>query len=204
MHKKILGIALVTVLAGLASVSAARADTIIDSGVRFTATVTSTTVSLDIQCLDAAVCGNWYLGDVTLKGFTFTGDPTLGIAPAGYTVQNGGQNNGGVGSGGGCNDTQPGNAVCWQTLLPLTTQLGSGVISFTANITDGEAGVLHVQATAYSNSAGEQADGGKVMAVSADLGTTTVPETSSLVLLGSGLLTMFGLTAISRRRLVTS
>jgi len=198
MRAKILAIPLVA-LAILLGASLACADTITDSNVQFTGTVTSTTVTLDIQCLNASICGSWYLGDVTLKGFTFAGTPTLGTAPSGYSALNGGQNNSAVGNGGGCNSTQPGSAVCWDASLPLTTQLGSGVIEFTANITDGVPGTLHVQATAYNNSSGRQKCDGKVLAVSDDLGPGAgVPEPSTFALLGLGLLAL----AVFRRRVL--
>lgn len=195
VRTRILGF-LIVAFAVLLGAGVASADSITVNDVQFTATVTSTTVTLDVQCLDITVCGNWYLGDVTLKGFTFTGTPTLGTAPSGYTLIDGGQNNNAVGSGGGCDSTQLGSAVCWDASLPLTTQLGSGVIEFTANITDGVPGTLHVQATAYDNSSGSQTDGGKVLAVSDDL--TTVPEPSTFALLGLGLL---GLAIAGRRAL---
>jgi hypothetical protein len=178
----------------------ASADTITDSNVEFTGTVTSTTVTLTIQCLDAGTCGTWYLGDVTLKGFTFTGAPTLGTAPAGYTVLNGGQNNNSLANGGGCNSTQAGQAVCWDAgFPPLTFQLGSGVNTFTANFPNSDGlyvGPLHVQATAYLTSAGTQTQGNKVLAVSDDL--TAVPEPASIALFGSGLVALAGM--IRRRR----
>ena len=185
-------------IVGLLGASSAQADTITDNNVQFTATVTATTVTLQIQCLVPGTCGSWFLGDVTLKGFTFTGGPTLGSAPSGYAVVNGGQDNNGVGNGGGCNGTQTGGAVCWDAPSTLTTQLGSGVITFTANITGGAVNdVLHVQATAYSNSSGDQKGGGKVLAVSDDLGGgTSVPEPGTLALLGSG---AFALGALRRR-----
>src|SRR5512141_2106934 len=93
-----------TKLLGLAVVALAllclpaRADTITVNNVQFTASVTSNLVTLQIQCLDTSICGGWYLGDVTLKGFTFTGTATLGTQPGGYTLSNGGQNNNAVGN----------------------------------------------------------------------------------------------------------
>jgi len=174
----------------LLGANVAQADSITDNNVQFTGTVTATTVTLTIQCLVPASCGSWFLGDVTLKGYSSTGSPTLGTAPSGYMLVNGGQNNNAVGNGGGCNSTQAGMAVCWDAPSTLTTQLGSGVITFTANITGGVPGTLHVQATAYSNSAGTQKGGGKVLAVSDDLtpgGGTSVPEPGTFALIGSGL-----------------
>jgi hypothetical protein len=179
------------------------ADTITIDNVQFTASVTSTTVTLQIQCLTAS-CSDWYLGDVTLKGFSFTGTPILGSAPSGYTLEDGGQNNKGVGNGGGCNGSQPGNALCWSTSTPLTIKLGGGSSTFTATIAGGVVnGDLHVQATAYDNQPGTQKGGGKVLAVSEDLdggrggsghgGGGQVPEPSSMALFGTGLLIVSGL-----------
>jgi hypothetical protein len=167
----------------------AKADTFVFNGVvQFDGSVTATTATLTITCLDANVCGSWFLGDVTLKGFQYTGSPTTITAPAGYTAQNGGQNNNAVGTGGGCDGTDTFGAVCWNTsTLPLTLQLGSSPITFSAGITDGIAGNLAVMATAYNNSAGLQTNGGKVMAVSNDLVTVTTPEPASMLLLGLGL-----------------
>jgi hypothetical protein len=172
--------------------SYAFADSVTDSDIRFTATVSATTVTLDVQCVNTAVCGNWYLGDVTVKGFSFTGSPTLGTAPFGYSLENGGQNNSAVGTGGGCNGTQAGDAVCWDAPFFLT-QLGGGVLVFTANITGGSPGPLSVQATGYNNPFGFQwLWWGKTFAVSDQLdpSSAAVPEPSALILLGSGLLAL--------------
>jgi len=173
----------------------ALADSYTDASIFVTGTVTSTTVTLTFDCT-AASCVGWYLGDVTLKGFTFTGNPTLGPSPAGYTILNGGQNNSSVGSGGGCNTTQPDKAVCWDTAVPLTTQLAlNTTITFTANITSGAANPpLHFMATAYTNNQwGSLAGTGKVWAPSDDLNSnsiTSAPEPDTLTLLGIGLLSI--------------
>lgn len=192
--KRNLRAALFVAIVVLFGASFAHADSVTDTDVKFTAFVTGTTVTLDIQCMNVSVCGNWYLGDVTLKGFTFSGSPALGVAPSGYTIENGGQDNNGVGNGGGCNGTQMGGAVCWDAPTALSTQLGGGVHVFTANITGGVPGTLHVQATGYTNTSGDQTHGGKVLAVSDDLART--PDPGFFVLFASGMLVL----AILRRR----
>ena len=174
-------------------VPAAHADTITVNDVLYTATVTSTTVTLTVQCQDGGVCGGYYLGAVSLKGFTFTGSPTdtSGTEPGVYSVQNGGANNG---IGGGCNGTQLGSAVCW-SLTGTPTAIGGTTYTFSADITGGSVGSdgLHLQTTAYDNP--DEGHSTRVFAISSDLtgGNITVPEPSALSLLGAGLLGIFGL-----------
>jgi len=204
---KILFVAVIVLLGTTLAQAGSITGSVTDDNVKFTGTVTGTLATLTIECIDIT-CNGWRLGDVTLKGFTFTGGPTPGMFPAGYTVENGGQNDDAVGNGGGCNGAtksgkgQDGKAVCWDAALPLTTVLEDGTIfTFTAVIIDGSgSGPLHVQATAYDNSTGSQKMGGKVLAVSDDLGPNTVsetPEPSTFVFLGSGLLVALG--AVRRR-----
>jgi hypothetical protein len=203
MFRKLIFFSIFVAALALAS-TPVQADTVTDNGVLFTATVTSTTVTVEIQCMVAA-CANWYIGDVTLKGFTFTGTPTTDSGSAsGWTVENGGQNNDAIGSAlsAGCNGTQAGMAICWDATLPLSTTLGNVLtpIFLIADLPNSDGSindVLHVQATATSDVNGTN----KVFAVSDDLlGQTIVPEASTLSMLGAGLLSLVGF----GRRKITS
>jgi hypothetical protein len=202
--KKICSIGLLVLLLVLAGTTVAKADSVTVGDIQFTGTVTSTLVTLTIQCLDSA-CADDFLGNVSLKGFTdltFVG--TGAGTQAGYTAHSGGQNNG---VNNDCNNTQPTTAVCWSTTIPLTTQLGNGILTFTADITGGvppSAGnFLHVQAVGYNNDMADQTMGGKVFAVSQDLNGSiiTAPEPAAFTMLGIGLL---GLMGFARRRLLNS
>lgn len=195
MLKKILGVAVVAILAGFASVSTVRADTLTVDDVLFTGTVTSTQATLTVQCTNVSVCGSFFLGDVTLKGFTDTTAVAGPTIDGGYTFKRGGQNNDAVATGGGCNGKDKGGAVCWDAPTTLD-QLGTTTFTFTSTLTGGAtSGPLHLQATAYNNSSGIGTHGDKVFAISSDLNggvitTTPEPMSSSLLLLGIGLLAL--------------
>ncbi len=203
---KILGL-LGLVLLLTVGATPAVADSITIDNVYITGSVTASTVTLTFECT-ATNCNGWYLGDVTLKGFNFTGTPTMdsNSSPAvlsEYTVVNGGQNNNAVGNGGGCNSTQPNMAVCWDAALPLTLQLTQGVTyTFMADISGGTiTDALHVQATAYLTSDGSQTTGNKVWAISNDLSSPpSVPDGGmTLMLLGGVLL---GVETLRRKFLI--
>jgi hypothetical protein len=180
------------VLLGLLLGGTARADSFTYDSIVFTGSVTGTTATLTIQCTNAKACGGFYLGDVSLKGFNYSGTPTLVSAPAGYDALGGGQNNSSVGSGGGCNSNNATGAVCWDTSLPLATKLGTTLYTFSVSISNGTvSGPLHVQATGYTNANGTQQGGGKGFAVSNDLSSSSgaaVPESGTFTLLTAGLL----------------
>lgn len=198
--KRILMSGVVMLLFCLASGRSAKADSFTAGDVFLTGNVTGSTATLTIECLDSG-CNGWYLGDVTLKGFTLTSlTGTGGGTPGGFLAQIGGQSNNAVGSGGGCNGSDLSGAVCWDAPgVPLSLKLVTGTTyTFTANgsFTPGD---LHVMATAYSNSAGSQQGGGKVFAISDNLLTVVqTPEPNSLELLAIG---MIGLVLVSLRRL---
>lgn len=180
------------VLPGFALSGTTRADSFTYESIVFTGSVTGNSATLTIQCTNAKACGSFYLGDVTLKGFNYSGSPTLVSAPAGYVTLGGGQSNSAVGTGGGCNGNDTTGAVCWDTSMPLTTKLGTTLYTFRVSISNGTvSGPLHVQATGYTNANGTQQGRGRGFAVSNDLSSSSsssVPEPGTFTLLTAGLL----------------
>jgi len=199
MYRKLIFASIFVAVLALAS-APVQADTLTVNDVLFTATVTPGTVTLTVQCTDMSVCGGYFLGDVGLKGFTFTGLPSNITEPPNYAVQNGGTNNG----TGGCNSTQLNMAVCWALTLPAPAgdQLSNGTLTFEAGIANGLVGTdgLHLQVTAWDDP--HETPGTRVFAISNALngGNITVPEPGTMALLGAGLLSLVGF----GRRKITS
>ena|SRR5579864_5552918 len=195
--KAVLAGSLLLLVLGMASTAKASPSTFTVNDVVFSGSVSGTTAKLTVQCTVVSVCGNYYLGDVTLKGFTFTTE-SAGTASGGYTFANGGQNNKSTGTGGGCDGSSLPNAACWDAPGTLD-KLGSTLFTFTATLTGGStSGPLHVQATAYDNASGLNSPkhgDHLIFAISNDLtgsGSST-PEPASLLLMGTGLLAMGGM-----------
>ena len=175
---------------GLVLSGTARADSYTFDSIVSTSSVTGHTATSTIRCTDVKACGSYYLGDVTLKGFSDSGTPTAVSAPAGYDPTGGGQNNSAVGSGGGCGSNDTTGAVCSDTSLPISTRLGTTLHTFSVSINNGTVGgPLHAQATGYNNAYGTQKGGGKGFAVSNDLSSsvTAAPESGTFTLLTAGL-----------------
>jgi len=160
------------------------------SSTLFTATVTSTDVTINVSCLNA-ICQGDFLSTVGLKGLSFTAvtdDP--GGDPTGFSQVNSSQTNNG--QTGDCDAQQVTSSVCWTTTSPKGSgtplQIGSG-ITFHAGLTDGSFSLadLHLQALAFSSS--DAGTNERVFAISQGPDSTTqTPEPASLTLLGLGLL----------------
>jgi hypothetical protein len=155
----------------------------------FTATVTSTDVTIVVSCLNVTCQGD-FLATVGLKGLSFTAvtDDPAGD-PSGFSMVQSTQTN--LGQTGDCDAQQVTSSVCWTVTSPkgsgTALQIGSGGITFHAGLTNGSfsAADIHLQAVAFSSAA--MPTNGRVFAISQSPDTTTTPEPASLMLLGLGL-----------------